>query len=113
MDPKRKSYRKHSRKKLQNIHKKSEEISVSLKTKASKIEELDQEVYRLEDEIVAIESNDFEIQQVRNEYQEACEEELEVWDEVAATQAAVELLDTESAEIQEREEERLAVPNVV
>ena len=32
------------------------------------------------------------------------EEELEVWDEVAATQAAVELLDTESAEIQEREE---------
>ena len=93
--------------KLQNIHKKSEEISTNLKTKETKIEELDQEVDRLEDEIVAIESEDFSIQAVRNDYQEAMEEELEVWDEVAATQAAVELLDTESAEIQEKEEERL------
>ena len=93
--------------KLQNIHKKSEEISTNLKIKETKIEELDQEVDRLEDEIVSIESEDFSIQAVRNDYQEAMEEELEVWDEVAATQAAVELLDTESAEIQEKEEERL------
>ena len=48
-----------------------------------------------------LESDNLEIQQARNEFQDAMEEELEVWDEVAATQAAVELLDTESAEIQQ------------
>ena len=93
--------------KLNNIHKKSEELTTNLKTNTKKIDDLDQEVDRLEDSIVTLEGDNLEIQQARNEFQDAMEEELEVWDEVAATQAAVELLDTESAEIQQREEERL------
>ena len=82
-------------------------MTTNLKTNTKKIDDLDQEVDRLEDSIVTLEGDNLEIQQARNEFHDAMEEELEVWDEVAATQAAVELLDTESAEIQQREEERL------
>ena len=88
--------------KLKNIHDKSKELTTNLERNTEKIDELDQEVDRLEDSIVTLEGDNLEIKQARNEFQDAMEEELEVWDEVAATQAAVELLDTESAEIQKR-----------
>jgi hypothetical protein len=93
--------------KMKNLMEKHDNMETGLATKASQIEELDQEADRIEDEISIVESQDMSIQQIKNQYLEACEEEEEVWDEVAATQAAVALLDTESAEIQEAEEERI------
>jgi hypothetical protein len=94
-------------KKISAINQKKITIETALTQKVEKIEELDQECDRVEDDIAVLEGEDQALTNVRNDFLEAVEEEMECLDEVAATQAAVELLDTESAEIQEAEEERI------